>query len=182
MALKDEIAAARARWNVLTLYQKFEELVIVILTGLIAVVVVFAVWNLALKIALSLLAASFDPTDHAEFQAVFGMILTIIIALEFKRSILVVAERRYSVVQARAIVLIALLALVRKILILDINTSGAVQLLGVGAAILALGAVYWLVGEQERRDRAAMRSMVAAAAPSEGLEPAVSDARSPDRR
>ena len=47
MALKDEIAAARARWNVLTLYQKFEELVIVILTGLIAVVVVFAVYPFA---------------------------------------------------------------------------------------------------------------------------------------
>lgn len=162
MALKEEIAAARARWRVLTLYQKFEELVILILTGLIAIVVVFAVWNLALKIAASLLAATFDPTDHAVFQAVFGMILTIIIALEFKRSILVVAERRYSVVQARTIVLIALLALVRKILILELNTTGAEQLLGLGATILALGAVYWLVAEQERRDTEAARSLEAA--------------------
>jgi len=182
MALKEEIAAARARWRVLTLYQKFEELVIIILTGLIAVVVAFAVWNLALKIALSLLAATFDPTEHAVFQAVFGMILTIIIALEFKRSILVTAERRYSVVQARAIVLIALLALVRKILILDINTTGAVQLLGLGATILALGAVYWLVGEQERRDREAARALEAAADGNDRPEPEASGAGASSRR
>src|SRR5690606_41596874 len=87
MALKDEIAAARARWNVLTLYQKFEELVIVILTGLIAVVVVFAVWNLALKIALSLLAASLYQTAQAEFQAVLWMVLTIYITIEIQWSI-----------------------------------------------------------------------------------------------
>src|SRR5690606_8127102 len=133
------------------------------------------------KIALSLLAASFDPTDHAEFQAVFGMILTIIIALEFKRSILVVAERRYSVVQARAIVLIALLALVRKILILDLNTTSAGQLLGLGAAILALGAVYWIVGEHERRDRAAAQSMAAAADRSDRQEPPASGLGSSSR-
>src|SRR5690606_28199765 len=142
MALKDEIAAEWARRRVLTLYQKFEELVIIALTGLNADVVLFAVWDVALRITLSLLAAKVDPSEHGVFQSVCGMILTIIIALEFKRSILVVAERRYSVVQARAIVLIALLALVRKILILDINTTGAVHLLGLGVTILALGAVY----------------------------------------
>jgi hypothetical protein len=30
----------------------------------------------------------FDPTDHVVFQTVFGMIFTVIIALEFKRSLL----------------------------------------------------------------------------------------------
>ena len=38
------------------------------------------------------------------FQTIFGMIFTVIIALEFKRSLVVMAERRDSVVQVRAVV------------------------------------------------------------------------------
>ena len=50
------------------------------------------------------------------FQALFGMIFTVSIALELKRSLLVLAERIDSVVQVRAVLLIALLAKVRKLI------------------------------------------------------------------
>jgi hypothetical protein len=58
-----------------------------------------------------LLSGSLDPSDYAVFQAVFGMIFTVIIALEFKKSLLVLAERRDNVVQIRSVVMIALLAI-----------------------------------------------------------------------
>jgi uncharacterized membrane protein (DUF373 family) len=148
---KRELAAARARWAPRTFYQKFEHAVVLVLTGLIAIVVVFAVWNLVLKIVLSIVVSrSFDPTDYSVFQAFFGMIFTAIIALEFKRSLLVVAERRDNVVQVRSVILIALLAVVRKLLILDVGTD-TLELFGLAAAILALGAVYWIVRAGERR-------------------------------
>ncbi len=143
--LNKEFSSVRMQFAPLTLYQKFEHICILILTGLIAVVISFSIWNLALKILVSVLTSSFDPTDHAVFQAVFGMIFTVIIALEFKRSLLVVAERQTSVVQVRAVVLIALLAVVRKIIILDLKSTEAMQLMALAAAILALGIVYWLV-------------------------------------
>jgi uncharacterized membrane protein (DUF373 family) len=155
MPLKKEFAAARREWEPLTLYQKFEHACILILTGLIAIVITFAIWNLGLKILISIFNSSFDPTDYAVFQAVFGMIFTVIIALEFKRSLLVVAERKNSVVQVRAVVLIALLAVVRKLIILDMKETDAMQLLALAAAILALGGVYWLVTGQDRRHRGA---------------------------
>jgi uncharacterized membrane protein (DUF373 family) len=152
--VKEELAAARARWGFLTLYQKFEHAVVLLLTALIAIVIVFAVWNLMLKIALSIVVSgSFDPTDYSVFQAIFGMIFTVIIALEFKRSLLVLAERRDNVVQVRSVILIALLAVVRKLLILDVATTEALQLFALAAAILALGAVYWLVRATDARDR-----------------------------
>jgi uncharacterized membrane protein (DUF373 family) len=97
------------------------------------------------------LSTNFDPTDYGVFQAVFGTIFTVIIALEFKRSLLVLAERSDSVVQVRAVVLIALLAVVRKLIILDLSSTDAFHLLALAAAILALGAVYWLVRDQGRR-------------------------------
>jgi uncharacterized membrane protein (DUF373 family) len=155
MALRKSAAAAGGRWQLMTLYERFEHIVVLILTALIALVIVAAVWNLALKILLSIVATrSFDPTDYAVFQVVFGMIFTVIIALEFKRSVLIVAERRDSVVQVRTVVLIALLAIVRKLLILDLNQTEALQLFALAAAIVALGAVYWLVRDQDRRHAA----------------------------
>jgi uncharacterized membrane protein (DUF373 family) len=153
---KEELTAAQARWELLTLYQRFEHVVILLLTGLIAIVIVFAVWNLALKVMLSLiLAGTFDPTDHTVFQAVFGMIFTVIIALEFKRSLLMLTERGDTVVQVRTVILIAMLAVVRKLIILDLTTTNAQQLFALAAAILALGGVYWLVRDQDRRERPA---------------------------
>jgi len=146
----------RESWRALTLYERFEQAVILGLTGVIAVIIVSALWNLILRVALSLVLADvFDPTDPAVFQTVFGAIFTVIIALEFKRSILVVAERRFGVVQVRAVILIAMLAIVRKLIILDLSKTEPGIVLALAAAILALGAVYWLVREQDRRDREA---------------------------
>jgi uncharacterized membrane protein (DUF373 family) len=154
MKLKEEFAAARTNWSLMTLYKKFEHAVILVLTALIAVVVAFAVWNLLLKVVESILSSGFDPTDYAVFQALFGMIFTVIIALEFKRSLLVVAERQHGVVQVRTVILIALLAIVRKLMIIDLTATDAQQLFALAAAIVALGGVYWLVRDQDRRERA----------------------------
>jgi len=151
MRLKKEISDFRLSFEPLTLYQKFEHICVLVLTALIAVIIAFALWNLTLKILLSLWTANFDPTDYSVFQAVFGMIFTIIIALEFKRSLLVLAERRNSVVQVRTVVLIALLAVVRKLIILDLSSTDAFHLLALAAAILALGAVFWLVRDAESK-------------------------------
>jgi len=154
VSLRDQLKEARTRWKLLTLYQRFEHAVILILTGLISLVVALAVWNLVLKILISITSSGFDPTDYGVFQALFGMIFTVIIALEFKRSLLVVAERRFGIVQVRTVVLLALLAILRKLILLDLATTEAAQLFALSAAVLSLGAVYWLVRDQDRRERA----------------------------
>jgi phosphate-starvation-inducible protein E len=88
MPLRNEIKVGYARWRNFDLYPKFEHAVVLMLAGLTAVVVASAVWSLTLKVVSGLvLAGSLDPTDHAVFQSVFGMIFTVIIALEFKRTL-----------------------------------------------------------------------------------------------
>ncbi len=54
MRVKEEIAEAQRRFGLLSFYDKFEHIVILVLTALIAVIIVFAIWNLALKIFLSI--------------------------------------------------------------------------------------------------------------------------------
>lgn len=154
MPITDEVAEVRGRWNRLSLYHKFEHAVIVVLTVVIAALVVLAMWNLMLKLYASIFAAGLDVLDYSVFQAVFGMIFTVIIALEFERSLLVLAERDRGVVQVRTVILIALLAIVRKLMIMDMTTTDAQQLFALAAAVLALGGVYWLVRDQDRREDA----------------------------
>ena len=152
MSIKEELRDAREKFKLLSLYQRFEHIIIVILTAMISVIVVVAVWNLSLKIVFGLiLPGSLDPSDYAIFQAVFGMIFTVIIALEFKKSLLVIAERRENVVQIRSVVMIALLAICRKVIILDVHDTDALQIFALAAAILSLGVVYWLIRGGDQR-------------------------------
>src|SRR6201995_6040604 len=73
---------------------KFEHAVVLVLTALISIIIVSAIWKLAIKILYArVLFDTFDLTDLAAFQSVFGMIFTVIIALEFKRTLLLVTER-----------------------------------------------------------------------------------------
>ena len=152
MSIKQELKDAGQQFKLLSLYQRFEHVVVTILTALIAIIVVVAVWNLSVKILFGLvLSGSLDPSDYSIFQAVFGMIFTVIIALEFKKSLLVIAERRDNVVQIRSVVLIALLAICRKVIILDFRETDAPQVFALAAAILALGVVYWLIRDSDQR-------------------------------
>ena len=152
MSIREELKDATEKFKLLSLYQRFEHIVVMFLTALIAIIVVAAVWTLSLKILFGLvLTGSLDPSDYAIFQAVFGMIFTVIIALEFKKSLLVIAERRDNVVQIRSVVLIALLAICRKVIILDFRETDAPQVFALAAAILALGVVYWLIRDSDQR-------------------------------
>jgi uncharacterized membrane protein (DUF373 family) len=54
---------------------------------------------------------------------------------------LVITERQQSIVHVRAVVLIAMLAIVRKLIIFDLAGGEAVALFALAAAILSLGGV-----------------------------------------
>ncbi|MDU7588409.1 MAG: phosphate-starvation-inducible PsiE family protein, partial [Acidovorax sp.] len=90
------------------------------------------------------------PLDHKVFQTVFAMIMTLLIAMEFKHSIVKVALRKESVIQVKTVILIAILALARKFIILDPDVDPA-KVAALAGAILALGLTYWLMRERDDR-------------------------------
>ena len=122
------------------------------LTGLIGLVIIAAVVNLCSRVVVLVIFGLLDPAEHSVFQAVFGMIFTVLIALEFNHSILSVLHRQESIIQLRTVILIALLALARKFIILDASKTEPLTIIGLAAAVLALGAVHWLVRDQDRKD------------------------------
>ena len=145
----------RNAWPVLTAYERFEQVIALVLTFLISALVLVAVVHLVSRILWLILHGLVDPAEQQVFQAVFGMVMTVLIALEFNHSIVGVLQRRHGIVQLRTVVLIALLALVRKFIIIDAAHAAPSTLLGLAASVLALGGVYWLVREQDRQAAAA---------------------------
>jgi uncharacterized membrane protein (DUF373 family) len=130
--------------QVLVAYEQFEQMVAVVLSVVIAVIVLVAVVELVRIVIHMLEAETLDLLQQESFQLVFGMIMTLLIALEFKHSIIKVALRDESVVQVKTVILIALLALARKFVILDPGT-GPATIAALAVALLALGVVYWLM-------------------------------------
>ena len=144
--------SGKAQWNVLTYYQRFEAAVAFVLTAVIALIVLIALYRLCVGVVTALLFGAFDPLDHGVFQAVFGQIMTLLIALEFNHTLRYVVSRHQSVIQARVVVLIAILALARKFVVLDLQETTPGFLLGLAAITLALGLTYWLMRERDEPD------------------------------
>lgn len=159
---KSEFQNFKDEWEIMTFYERFEQAIALILSGVIAVVIVVSLLQLIRTVFMLLFLEAFNPLDYKVFQTVFGMIMTLLIAMEFKHSIIKVALRRDSIIQVKTVVLIALIALARKFIVLDPET-GPAKLAALAGAALALGIVYWLL--RERDDRLAMAAAETKAAP-----------------
>jgi uncharacterized membrane protein (DUF373 family) len=149
LPLVSEIKDLRSKWQTLSIYERFEQTIVTVLTLVIAVIVAVATWQLLLH-TLSLVGSHVgDRGDSQVFQGLFGMVLTVLIALEFKHTLLVVKHHRRAIVEVRAVVLIALLALVRRFIILDLYQTTPSVIAALAGAALALGIVFWLVGNHK---------------------------------
>jgi len=151
MAKRPSWSHLRAQWAVLSYYQRFEGLVALILTLVIGLIILVALFRLTYGVVTGLLLGALDPLEHGIFQSVFGEILTLLIALEFNHSLQYVVKREQSIIQTKIVLLIALLAISRKFIILDLASVDAAQLLGLAAITLALGIAYWLLRERDDR-------------------------------
>ncbi|SAK49160.1 Phosphate-starvation-inducible E [Caballeronia fortuita] len=138
----------RLQWRVMTFYERFEQIVAHILSVVISAIVVVSLWQLIRAVVALVLSGALDPLDHAIFQAVFGMVMTLLIAMEFKRSITRVMLRRDHIVQVKTVLLVAMLAIARKFIILDPATDPG-RIAALAAALIALGIVYWLMRQRD---------------------------------
>lgn len=149
-------------WPTLGFYQRFEQAVALVLTFLIGGIIVVATAHLILAEVRDYFLNPLAPFDFAAFQSLFGMIMTVLIALEFNHAIISILHRKDSIVQLRTVILIALLAMARKFIIIDFTGLEPLAVFGLASAVLALGLVYWLVREQDRRaDASEMNSATA---------------------
>ncbi len=79
---------------------------------------------------------------------ILGLFLNILIILEVLENITIYLKNQAFALEL--VIATALIALARKIIIYDIKTSGANELLGVSGSLLALSISYWLIKKNNR--------------------------------
>ena len=114
------LAETRQQWPLMSLYERFEQVVAIVLSLVIAVVVALALAQLLIRVVPLLVSGAIHPLDHEVFQALFGMVMTLLIALS------------------------------RKFVILDTKATSASTIAAPAGATLVLGVVYWLLREPRR--------------------------------
>ena len=147
-----DLLSKHNQWKMMTFYEKFEQGVAFVLTLLISVIIVSALFQLSKHVFTFLIVGAFDPTELHIFQKIFGMIMTLLIAMEFKHSILRVVVRKEGIIQVKTVVLIAILAISRKFIIIDAKTISAAELAALSGALLSLGIVYRLVNVRDKKN------------------------------
>jgi uncharacterized membrane protein (DUF373 family) len=131
-------------WKEMTYYERFEQIasriVILLISALIVYLLIFVAMNLFDQFKQGVAFA-----DIEALKDVFGSILTILILIEFNHSIALSLGNRSGVLQARFIVLIAILVIARKVILLDFSTATFEQLIGISGIAVAFGLLYWLI-------------------------------------
>ena len=140
----------RSQWRLMTVYERFEQVVAITLSGVIALVIVISLIQFIRLVFTLLVMDALNPLDHKVFQLVFGATMTLLIAMEFKHSIVKVALRKESIIQVKTVILIAILALARKFIILEPDVDPA-KVAALAGTVLALGLTYWLMRERDDR-------------------------------
>jgi uncharacterized membrane protein (DUF373 family) len=139
-------------WKVLSIYRRFEASVAFLLTFVIGTVIVVALYRLVVSVADTLVLRTLNPLDHAVFQQVFGEIMTLLIALEFNHTLHYVITGERGIIHTRMVILIAALALARKIIVADLFDVGAASIAALALLMLALGVTAWLTRDRDDDD------------------------------
>ncbi|NLX07902.1 MAG: phosphate-starvation-inducible PsiE family protein [Phycisphaerae bacterium] len=131
--------------------KKVERAIIWSLMVMMTVVVVLATIELAYVIAKDMVTPPVMLLEIGELLEIFGLFLLILIGLELMETM-----RTYmftSAIRVQVVFLVALIALARKVIILDPGKYDPLALVGIGVVVIALSVGYFIVRENGSSDR-----------------------------
>lgn len=123
--------------------KSFEHVVTSLLIGMMCFVIVLAVIDLAWVLIKDLLSPPLALLDIDELLEVFGLFLLVLIGIELLETLRSYARDRS--IHVEVVILVAVIALARKIITLEPKNVSTGVLLGVAAMVIALGGAYFLI-------------------------------------
>jgi len=136
-----------------TAYEWFEQIILGIIVIIMSLVIIYSLFVAIITLSGDL-ASGIESMETSALKDTFGLILTVIILVEFNHSIVLAIRQRSGAIQVRIVVLITIIVLARKLVLLDYTTASMETLLGLGGLALSLGGLYWLISDGEQRKRA----------------------------
>jgi uncharacterized membrane protein (DUF373 family) len=128
----------------------FENLIAKILLIAIVFITLYAMIDLTVMLAATVLSTT-PGSLGKQLISIFGLFLNILIALELLENI--TGYLRKHVFQVELVILTAIIAVARKIIILDLEKTTGIDLIGLAAAIVALSIGYFVM-RASNRDKA----------------------------
>jgi len=126
----------------LELLKKFETIVVMALAGLLAATIAFSTLELAVVLFKDLVSPPMLMLEMHELLEIFGLFLLVLLGLELLETMK--AYLRENVVHVEVVMIVAIIAIARKVIILDLKELDGMTLFGLAAllAALAFGYVY----------------------------------------
>lgn len=140
--LPKQLATATKDEAFLNGLESFEGIVSKILSIMMVAVILVEIWNLGEFLVRSLFLNPEESFTKTLFK-IFGLFLNILIALELLENI--TAYLKKHVIQVELVIVTSLIAVARKIIILDLEKVTGEELIGLALAIFALSVSYWIV-------------------------------------
>ena len=132
------------------LYIGFELVVSAVLLIFVSLIIVYSLAVLAATLFHEF-ASGIHLIEATALKDTFGLVLSILILVEFNHSIALGIRRRSGVLQVRVIILITIIVIARKLILIDYTTTRIETWLGLGALSLSLGLLYWLLSHAAAR-------------------------------
>ena len=135
----------------LDVLRKLERVVLVALVFMMGLVVFLSTLELGWILIQDIVTPPVVLLDIDELLDVFGFFLLVLIGIELLETIK--AYFVEHVIHAEVVIEVAMIAIARKVIILDVKELPSLTLLGIAAIIITLAVAYWLVkrGVQERQ-------------------------------
>ena len=122
----------------LDMLKKFEKLITVTLVFLMAIVVLLATIELGWIIVKDIITPPVFLLEIEELLEIFGLFLLVLIGVELLETIK--AYIKDNVVHIDVVLTVAMIAIARKVIILDVKELPSMTLVGIAAIIVALAA------------------------------------------
>lgn len=120
----------------------FENFVSKVLSLAMILVIFVAVFDLGLILIKELLTPPVGFLGRTLIN-IFGLFLNVLIALELLENL--TAYLKKHVVQVELVVVTSIIAVARKIILLDFEKTSGIELIGLAIAIFALAISYWII-------------------------------------
>ncbi|NJL11142.1 MAG: hypothetical protein HC908_15970 [Calothrix sp. SM1_7_51] len=128
--------------------EHFEVLVSKTLAFMMLIVIIVAIFDLGIFLSKELFKAFYGEINKTLFK-IFGLFLNILIALEILENI--TGYLKKHVLQVELVIVTSLIAVARKIIILDLDKVKGIDIIGLGVAILALSISYLIIRSSNNR-------------------------------
>ena len=122
---------------------KFERFIYGVLIALLMVVLCFAVGELVWVMFTSLANPPPLLLQNHELTNVLGVFLLVLIAVELLDTML--EYFRENAIHVEIVVLLSIIAIARKVILLDPTTTNGLELIGIGVIIIGLSAAYFMI-------------------------------------